>query len=98
MADAVRSYERALAGFPTNTGVIGALAGYLERIGQTDRAAPILDPFGDGTAFGAPFGLMNYHLARGRSQSRRLGSRSHPERNRLQASSGTRPTSSTRAV
>jgi hypothetical protein len=65
MADAVRSYERALAGFPTNTGVIGALAGYLERIGQTDRAAPILDPFGDGTAFGAPFGLMNYHLARG---------------------------------
>jgi hypothetical protein len=32
MADAVRSYERALAGFPTNTRVIGALAGYLERI------------------------------------------------------------------
>ena len=64
-ADAARSYERAFAWFPTNAAVIGCLAGYLARTSQADRAAQLLDRLGDGTAFGAPFGLTNYYLARG---------------------------------
>jgi len=60
--DAARSYARALEGFPDHTGLIGCLAGVLERTGETARAAHLLEKLGDGTAFGAPFGWVLYYL------------------------------------
>jgi TolB-like protein/predicted Ser/Thr protein kinase len=63
-ADAVGSYDRALAEFPDQFGLIGCLAGSLERAGEADTAAPLLEKLGDGTAFGAPCGWVFYHLMR----------------------------------
>jgi len=64
-ADAVRAYERSLAGFPGHVGVTACLAGCLERAGHAERAAPLLETFADGSAFGAPFARVNYYLVRG---------------------------------
>ena len=61
-AEAARCFERALALFPDHFGLIGCLAGSLERAGQADRAAPLVEKFGDGTAFGAPLGRACYHV------------------------------------
>jgi serine/threonine-protein kinase len=63
--DAARAFERSLAGFPGHVGVTACLAGCLERAGQADRAAPLLETFRDGSVFGAPFALANYYLIRG---------------------------------
>jgi hypothetical protein len=41
----------------------GCLAGCLDRAGEADRA-PLLEKFGDGDAFGAPFGWVFYHAIR----------------------------------
>ncbi len=63
-ADAARSFERSLAGVPNHIGVTAYLAGSLDRIGEADRAASLLETIGDGSAFGAPFALANYYLVR----------------------------------
>ena len=40
----------------------GYVAGLLSRTGHKDRAAALLQNLGDGSAFGAPFGFVYYHL------------------------------------
>ena len=63
--DAVSCLERVYAQVPNHWGVIGQLAGVLEQIGEVQRAAALVRQLGDGTASGAPVGLVCYHLARG---------------------------------
>jgi len=63
-ADAARSFERSLAGFPNHIAATACLAGCLDRIGDAGRAASLFEAVGDGSAFGAPFALANYYLVR----------------------------------
>jgi TolB-like protein/predicted Ser/Thr protein kinase/Tfp pilus assembly protein PilF len=63
--EALPLVEKAHALVPSNWFDIGLLAGILERTGDMDRAAPLIDKLGDGTAFGAPAGFVCYHYVRG---------------------------------
>jgi TolB-like protein/tRNA A-37 threonylcarbamoyl transferase component Bud32/Tfp pilus assembly protein PilF len=67
LAEALPLIEQAHSLVPSNWFQIGLLAGVLERTGDTTRAAPLIEKLGDGTAFGAPAGLVCYHFVRGDS-------------------------------
>ena len=58
------SLQRALALLPDHPGFIGNLAGALHCAGDEVRSDALVQRLGDGTVFGAPLGMVNYHLAR----------------------------------
>ena len=62
--EAVSFFQRAHALVPDHPGLIGHLAGALDRAGDEVKAESLVQKLGDGTAFGAPIGLVFYHLAR----------------------------------
>lgn len=62
--EAASSYQRAQAQLPDHPGLIGSLAGALDRAGDEVRAEALVRKLGDGTAFGAPIGRVVYHFAR----------------------------------
>jgi serine/threonine-protein kinase len=64
-AEALPLLENAHALVPSNWYDIGLLAGTLERLGETRRAASFIEKLGDGAAFGAPAGFVCYHYVRG---------------------------------
>jgi hypothetical protein len=54
--------EKAHSVWPLATHVIGLLAGLLVRTGNASRAETLLEQLGPGEKYGAPFGLMVFHL------------------------------------
>jgi eukaryotic-like serine/threonine-protein kinase len=62
LPDALASAERAFSLAPWVGWVRGFLAGLLKRTGDAVRAESVLREMGNGTAYGAPFGLFCYHL------------------------------------
>jgi serine/threonine-protein kinase len=63
--EALALTEKAYAVAPGNYFNIGQLSGILTRIGDPVRAGALMQQLGDGGAFGAPAGLVAYHLALG---------------------------------
>jgi serine/threonine-protein kinase len=64
-AEALPLVEKAYSLVPSNWFIIGLLAGILEQTGDTGRTNTLVEKLGDGTAFGAPVGLVCYHFVRG---------------------------------
>ena len=64
-AEALPLLEKAHALVPSNWYDIGLLAGTLERLGETRRAASFIEKLDDGAAFGAPARFVCYHYVRG---------------------------------
>ena len=62
--EAVSSCQRAHTQLPDHPGLIGLLAGALDRAGDEVAAEALVQKLGDGTAFGAPIGLVFYYFAR----------------------------------
>jgi serine/threonine-protein kinase len=56
--------ERAYAVEPENPGSVGTLAGLLSRRGDPERAGQLISELGDFSAYGAPIGLILYHVIR----------------------------------
>ena len=63
-SSALVSTERAYAVAPWSYTVIAMHAGILGLCGQTERADALVRALGDGEAYGASLGLMQYHLFR----------------------------------
>jgi serine/threonine-protein kinase len=62
--EALAFAEKAYAVVPANWFAIGLLAGLLTRAGDLDRAEPLLDKLRAGDVYGAPAGLVCYHMVR----------------------------------
>ncbi len=60
--EALAFAEKAYSTAPWALATAGYVAGLLKRTGDTRRAQALLAKLGDGTAFGAPFGFVYYHL------------------------------------
>ena len=60
--EALAFAEKAYATAPWALATAGYVAGLLKRTGDSSRAQALLEKLGDGTAFGAPFGFVYYHL------------------------------------
>ena len=58
LADAEKAYSMA----PWALATAGYVAGLLKRTSDSGRAEALLEKLGNGTAFGAPFGFVYYHL------------------------------------
>jgi hypothetical protein len=63
--EALALAERAYSLVPANCGVIGAFAGILSLTGDQDRANSLVGTLRSSEVFGAPAGLVNFHLVRG---------------------------------
>lgn len=64
LAEARANAERCVAVAPWNPGAAGALAGILSVAGDEAEARKVMSSLGDGSAFGAPWGFIAYHLVR----------------------------------
>ena len=60
--ESAHAVERAHSLAPWNKMLTANVAGVLTRAGNPDRAAAVLATLGDETAYGAPLGLVGYHL------------------------------------
>lgn len=64
-AEALPLIEKAYSLVPSNWFTIGMFAGILQQTGDAVRANTLVEKLGDGSAFGAPAGLVCYHAVRG---------------------------------
>ncbi len=62
LEDSVRAADKAHTLAPWSLPVAGLLAGVVGRAGDTDGASTVLRTLGDGAAYGAPVGFVNYYL------------------------------------
>ena len=65
LPEALPEAEKAFALAPWVGWVRGFFAGLLATTGESSRAESLLGELGDGSAYGAPFGLFCYHFLRG---------------------------------
>jgi hypothetical protein len=64
VAEALAFAEKTYTLVPGNSFAVGLLAGMLARTGDVNRAERLLEKLGAGEAYGAPAGLVCYHVVR----------------------------------